>query len=257
MLGWCCHFFLSSFLQSSYWHTHWLYFWLHLGCKQNIKSIDWIFQHYHFLSLQALSVFSPLITSWPTSATLNGMLIFPSTGSIIIATNKNDGKAGYSKIKIFLLLKHHPLFPLSVTLPQTSYFFLRYNFAQANLSLPYKYCSTLLVQTLQHPYVDSTNHHGESVQCWCYHSSTTLCHCWSYWHAQLLFLQSHPCCKQRDKMNERIFQVHFFHFLLFLPTFWTFDHLDPISKHLPSQGSFHQSRHPNSVSQSHSIDNFV
>ena len=33
-------------------------------------------------------------------------------------------------------------------------------------------------------------------------------------------------------------------------------HLDQASKHCPSQGSFHQKRHPNSVSQRHSIDNF-
>jgi hypothetical protein len=124
------------------------------------------------------------------------------------------------------------------------------------LSPSYNYCSTYLVQTLRRPYVDSANHHGESAQRQSYHSSTTLCLCLSNWHAQRFFLQSHPCGKQRDKRNERIFQVLLFHFLMFQPAFYTFGHLDQASKHCPSQGSFHQNIHPNSVSQRKYIDNF-
>ena len=123
-----------------------------------------------------------------------------------------------------------------------------YNFAQAILSPLHNYRSTLLVQTLQRPYVDSANHHGESAQRWWFHSPTTLCLCLSFWHAQLLLIQSHPCRKQRDKRNERTFQDCLFHFLLFLLAFFTIGHLDPVIKHCPSQGSFHQNRHPNSVS---------
>jgi hypothetical protein len=133
---------------------------------------------------------------------------------------------------------------------------MKYNFAKGILSPSYNYCSTYLVQTLQHSYIDRANHHGESAQRQCCHSSTTLCLCLSNWHAQRLFLESHSCGKQRDKRNKRTFQVHLFHFLWFLPAFSTFGHLDQASKHCPSQGSFHQNRHPNSVSQRHSIDNF-
>ena len=129
-----------------------------------------------------------------------------------------------------------------------------YNFAKAILSPSYNYRSTYLVQTLRRPYVGSANHHGESAQHRCCHSSTTPC--LSNWHAQRLFLQSHSCGKQRDKRNERTFQDHLFHYLWFQPAFSTFGHLDQANKHHLSQGSFHQNRHPNSVSQWHSIDNF-
>ena len=53
---------------------------------------------------------------------------------------------------------------------------------------PYHCFSTLLVHTLQHPKIDSANHHGESAQRWWWHSSTTFCHCHSYWHVQWLLL---------------------------------------------------------------------
>jgi hypothetical protein len=131
-----------------------------------------------------------------------------------------------------------------------------HNFAKAILSPSYNYRSTYLVQTLWRPYIDSANHHGESAQRQCCHSSTTLCLCLSNWHAQRLFLQSHSCGKQQDKRIKRTFQDHLFHFLWVLPAFSTFGHLDQASKHCPSQGYANQNRHPNSVSQRQSIDNF-
>ena len=114
---------------------------------------------------------------------------------------------------------------------------------------PYHSCGTLPVQTLQHLYIDSTNHHCESAQNWCCHSSTTLCLCCSYLHAQWLLFQSHPYYKQRSKRKERILQVHFFHFLLILHEFITSSPLDPVISHCLFQGSFHQESQPNSVSQ--------
>ena len=93
-------------------------------------------------------------------------------------------------------------------------------------------------------------------QHWCHHSSITLYLCCSYWHAQCILLQSHPCCRLRDKRNKRVFQVHVFHFLLLWPMFSTSSHLDPISKHCLFQGTFHQNRHCNSEYQSHSIATF-
>jgi hypothetical protein len=60
----------------------------------------------------------------------------------------------------------------------------------------------------------------------------------------------------KRQKERRTFQDHLFHFLLILPTFAIFGHLDPVSKHCPSQYSFYQNRYPNSVSQNHSVDNF-
>ena len=106
-----------------------------------------------------------------------------------------------------------------------------YNFTQAILSPPYNYHSTFLVQTLQCLYVDSTNHHGESSQHWCSHSSTTLCH--SYWHATSPPLVT-PLLQTERKRNKRIFYVPFFHLLLFLLVFSSSGQLDLVSKLSPS-----------------------
>ena len=92
------------------------------------------------------------------------------------------------------------------------YYCLDHNFAQEFLSLPYHSHSIFLLPNLQCFYVDSANHHGELAQFWCCSPSTTLSLCHSWWHAQWILLQPQPCCKQRNKWNDRNLQLHHLHF---------------------------------------------
>ena len=69
------------------------------------------------------------------------------------------------------------------------------------------------------------------------------------------------CCKERNKRNDNNLQFHHPNFLPVPSTFINTGHLNPVSNpvswHWQSQGSFHKNRNCTSVSQSHSICNFL